>query len=152
MSEPIFPEAWVVDCVGCRCVITCFALDPQSEHTNRSTAPPFASAQVACPCCLGTYRYSSKDMRRGKIQPNPACRRNRSAQSAANPTTKLERKPGATPGRAESTKLDGALLVGACLIAAVRMGPAEVRPSPKLTATVTDAVRLAQEVLREMQR
>jgi hypothetical protein len=45
-------------------------------------------------------------------------------------------------------KLDGALLVGACLIAAIRMGTAEVRPSPKLTSTVTDSVKLARAVLR----
>jgi len=42
------------------------------------------------------------------------------------------------------------LLVGACLIAAVRMGSAEVRPSPKLTATVVDSVRLARVVLQEL--
>ncbi len=159
MPSPIFPDAWVVECAGCRCVITCFALDPQSEHMNKSTAPPATSAQVACPCCLGTYRYGEKDIRRGRIQPNPACRRNRSADLPAKPansgaglTASSRAKLGASPGTEPASKLDGALLVGACLIAAVRMGSAEVRPSPKLTVTVTDAVRLARAVLAEMQR
>jgi hypothetical protein len=72
-----FPDAWVVECTSCGCVITCLALDPQSEHMYKSTVPPSTSAQVACPCCLKTYRYSGGKIRRGKIQANPACRRER---------------------------------------------------------------------------
>ncbi|HYX54314.1 MAG TPA: hypothetical protein VE783_12735 [Candidatus Limnocylindrales bacterium] len=169
MPSLIFPDAWVVECAGCRCVITCFALDPQTEHMNQSTAPPATSAQVACPCCLGTYRYGEKAIRRGKIQPNPACRRKRDAQPSAHPGgtagASLSPKPAATSaptafaassanqnGAKHDAKLDGALLVGACLIAAIRMGSAEVRPSPKLTFTVSESVRLAREVLGELQR
>lgn len=117
------PSAWVVTCKACNCVITCFAIDPQREHMSRSQEPPQDSAQVACPCCFKTFRYARQDIRRGKMQPNEACRK-------------------------QMGKLDGALLVGACLIAAIRMGSAEVRPSPKLTSTVADSVKLARSVLR----
>ena len=46
----------------------------------------------------------------------------------------------------------GALLIAACIIAAIRLRGEAIRPSPKLTATVTEAITLARTVLRELQR
>lgn len=46
----------------------------------------------------------------------------------------------------------GALLIAACIIAAIRLRGEPIRPSPKLTATVTESVALARTVLRELQR
>jgi hypothetical protein len=47
---------------------------------------------------------------------------------------------------------NGALLIAACIVAAVRLRGEEVRPSPKLTAVVKDAVMLARLVLAELSR
>jgi len=46
----------------------------------------------------------------------------------------------------------GALLIAACIIAAIRLRGEPIRPSPKLTATVAEAINLARTVLRELQR
>lgn len=46
----------------------------------------------------------------------------------------------------------GALLIAACIIAAIRLRGEPIRPSPKLTSTVAEAVALAKTVLRELQR
>jgi integrase len=51
-------EAWVVECTGCKCVITCFAIDPQLEHGQAKSGPPYQSAVVTCPCCGSDYRYT----------------------------------------------------------------------------------------------
>jgi hypothetical protein len=95
---------------------------------KKAEQPPETSAQVACPCCLATYRYSDGAIRRGKIHRNPACQ-----------------------GR-EASKLEGALVIGACIIAARRLGSAEMKPGPMLESTVVDSVRLARKVLAETQR
>jgi hypothetical protein len=47
---------------------------------------------------------------------------------------------------------DRALLIAACIIAAIRLRGEPIRPSPKLTATVAESVALARTVLRELQR
>ncbi len=44
---------------------------------------------------------------------------------------------------------NGALLIAACIVAAIRLRGEPIRPSPKLTATVQDSVELAKMVLRE---
>ena len=46
----------------------------------------------------------------------------------------------------------GALLIAACIVAAIRLRGEPIRPSPKLTATVAEAVALARTILRELQR
>ncbi len=46
----------------------------------------------------------------------------------------------------------GALLIAACIIAAIRLRGEPIRPSPKLTAVVSESVALAKTVLRELQR
>ena len=45
----------------------------------------------------------------------------------------------------------GALLIAACLIAAIRLRGEPIQPSPKLRATIYDSVQLAVLVWREIQ-
>ena len=45
----------------------------------------------------------------------------------------------------------GALLIAACLIAAIRLRGEPIQPSPKLKATIYDSVQLAVLVWREIQ-
>ena len=52
----------------------------------------------------------------------------------------------------DKQKENGALLIAACIVAAIRLRGEPIRPSPKLTATVADSVELARLVLRELQR
>jgi hypothetical protein len=125
MSSP----AWVVSCTGCKCVITCFAIDPQAEHMNVDAKPPRESAQVSCPCCEKVYRYVAKDIRRGIPKRNEQCRLNGS-----------------------TAKPNGALLVAASIVAAIRLRGEPIKPSPKLTSTVSDSVQLARLVLAELGR
>ncbi len=47
---------------------------------------------------------------------------------------------------------NGALLIAACIVAAIRLRGEPIRPSPKLTATVQESIELAKMVLREVQR
>lgn len=49
-------------------------------------------------------------------------------------------------------KMKGALLVAASLIAVIRLRGEDLGPSPKLKATIYDSVRLAREILREVER
>jgi len=46
----------------------------------------------------------------------------------------------------------GALLIAACLVAAIRLRGEPIKPSPKLTATISESVQLARMVMREVQR
>ena len=123
MSSP-----WVVACKGCGCVINCFAVDPQVEHMRPEDRPPCSSALVTCSCCWKTFRYSGEQIARGTPAPGAACGNRKGA--------------GARP--------EGALLVAASVIAAVRLRGQEIAPSPKLTATVKDSVQLARLVLAEL--
>lgn len=45
----------------------------------------------------------------------------------------------------------GALLIAACLVAAIRLRGEPIKPSPKLKATIYDSVQLAVLVWRELQ-
>jgi hypothetical protein len=47
---------------------------------------------------------------------------------------------------------NGALLIAASIIAAIRLRGEEITPSPRLTAVVKDSVRLARLVLAELLR
>jgi hypothetical protein len=54
---------------------------------------------------------------------------------------------------------NGALLIAACIVAAIRLRGAAIRlrgepirPSPKLKATIADSVELARMVLAQIQR
>ncbi len=51
----------------------------------------------------------------------------------------------------DDEKQRGALLVAACLIAAIRLRGEPIKPSPKLNATIYDSVQLAVLVWRQMQ-
>lgn len=124
------PSPWVVTCAGCRCTITCFAVDPQVEHMEAREEPPGTSALVTCSCCWQTYRYAGKQITRGDPVQNPACARRKGKES----------------------KTDGAVLVAASVVAAIRLRGQDIKPSPKLTATIKDSIELARRVLTELQR
>jgi ABC-type transport system involved in cytochrome c biogenesis ATPase subunit len=47
---------------------------------------------------------------------------------------------------------NGALLIAASIVAAIRLRGQEVTPSPRLTAVVKDSVALARLVLAELSR
>jgi hypothetical protein len=121
--------AWVVTCTACKCVIVAFARDPQLEHGKGEVLlPPQSSCVLECICCGSAYRYSGADFVQGTPKRNPACLRK------------------------QSPKQDGALLIAASIVAAVRLRGEPIKPSPKLTATVNDAVHLARLVLNELER
>lgn len=47
---------------------------------------------------------------------------------------------------------NGALLIAACIVAAIRLRGEPVNPSPKLTTTIHESVQLARMVLAQIQR
>jgi hypothetical protein len=47
---------------------------------------------------------------------------------------------------------NGALLIAACIIAAIRLRGEPIERSPKVVATISDSVRLARLVWVELQR
>jgi len=47
---------------------------------------------------------------------------------------------------------NGALLIAACIVAAIRLRGEPITRSPKVVATISDSVRLAKMVLSELQR
>lgn len=47
---------------------------------------------------------------------------------------------------------NGALLIAACIVAAIRLRGEPIERSPKVIATISDSVRLAKMVLSELQR
>lgn len=91
--------------------------------------PPQRSALVTCSCCWKAYRYSGDQIGRGTPAQNPACARGKAGGSGA--------------------KSEGALLVAASIVAAIRLRGEAIHPSPKLTSTVRDSVQLARLVLAE---
>jgi hypothetical protein len=126
--------SWIVTCTACKCLITCCAIDPQAEHgRDLSPVPPLSSAVLQCPCCDGAYRYTGADMTRGVPRRNPSCEQRRLRQPAGG-------------------KLDGAVLIAATMVAAMRLRGEEVKSSPKVTATVADSIALARMVLARMER
>lgn len=54
-------------------------------------------------------------------------------------------------GMPKDPKQLGAMLIAASLVAAIRLRVEPMKPSPKLTATITDSVRLCVLVWREVQ-
>jgi hypothetical protein len=52
----------------------------------------------------------------------------------------------------EKQRENGALLIAASIVAAIRLRGQEVRPSPQLTAVIKDSVMLARLVLAELRR
>jgi hypothetical protein len=47
---------------------------------------------------------------------------------------------------------NGALLIAACIVAAIRLRGEPIVRSPKVMATISDSVQLARLVLQELQR
>jgi hypothetical protein len=47
---------------------------------------------------------------------------------------------------------NGALLIAASIVAAIRLRGQEIKPSPKLTATIKHSVELARLVLAEIEK
>jgi hypothetical protein len=47
---------------------------------------------------------------------------------------------------------NGALLIAASIVAAIRLRGEPIKPSPKLTATIKDSIDLARRVLAELGR
>jgi hypothetical protein len=45
-----------------------------------------------------------------------------------------------------------ALLIAASFIAAVRLAREEIKPSPKVHATIADSIKLAEMILQRLQR
>jgi hypothetical protein len=120
-------EAWVVECADCKCVIVCFACDPQSEHGRNVVGPPGDSAVLQCLCCGSTYRYGAKDIGRGVLKRNPACLRK------------------------QAPKPDGALLIAASIVAAIRLRGEPITHSPKVASTVADSLQLARMVMARLE-
>jgi hypothetical protein len=52
----------------------------------------------------------------------------------------------------DSQKQNGALLIAACIVAAIRLRGEPIQRSPKVVATISDSVRLAKMVLSELER
>lgn len=121
-------EAWVVECAGCKCILVCFAGDPQSEHGRNAVGPPSDSAVLACICCGSSYRYGAKDIKRGVPKRNPV---------------RL---------RKQAPKQDGALLIAASIVAAIRLRGEPITHSPKVVATVADSLQLARMVMARLER
>jgi len=122
-------KAWVVECPTCLCVIVAFARDPQLEHgKGEAVLPPQSSCVLECICCGSSYRYSKADFVQGTPKRNPACLRK------------------------QSPKQDGALLIAASIVAAIRLRGEPITHSPKVAATVADSLQLARMVLARMER
>jgi hypothetical protein len=52
----------------------------------------------------------------------------------------------------DSHKQNGALLIAACIVAAIRLRGEPIARSPKVIATIPDSVQLAKMVLSELKR
>jgi hypothetical protein len=47
---------------------------------------------------------------------------------------------------------NGALLIAACVVAAIRLRGEEIQHSPKVVATISDSIRLAKMVLQRLEQ
>ena len=132
MSFVAIPEAWVVRCKGCSCIVTCFATDPQAEHlAAKKPEPPYAGpVLVTCSCCWNVFRYLENEVFRGQPRKNDQCNR-------SNP---------------QKHKGDGALVVAASVVAAIRLRGEDVKPSPKLKSVIHDSLHLVRLLMAEIQK
>jgi len=114
------PSAWVVTCTGCGCTVTCQATDPQGEHTEPDrveAARPREARVVTCSCCWQAYRYEAAHISKGEPKPSVRCAARRQARNGQG-------------------KVDGALLVAASVVAAVRLNREEIQNSPKVQSAI----------------
>ena len=124
--------AWVVECADCKCIIVSCGIDPQEEHGRPAAlVTPLKSAVLTCPCCGSDYRYAGGSIVRGVPKRNPACQRRHHTQPQA---------------------LNGAMLVAASIVAAIRLRGEAIKPSPKVAAAVADSVQLARMVAANLER
>jgi hypothetical protein len=125
-------EAWIVECAGCRCLIVACGIDPQDEHgKEKRLISPLKGAVITCPCCGSDYRYGGDNIMRGIPKRNAAC---------------LRRNEQPRP------KQDGALVIAASIVAAIRLRGEPIARSPKVTATVSDSIQLARMVTERLER
>lgn len=113
--------------------MTCFATDPQAEHlATKKPEPPYAGpVQVTCSCCWNVFRYLENEIFRGQPRQNEQCNH-----------SELQRPKAG----------DGALVVAASVVAAIRLRGEDVKPSPKLKAVIHDSLRLVRLLMAEIQR
>jgi hypothetical protein len=52
----------------------------------------------------------------------------------------------------QNGKMDGAVVVAASIVAAIRLRGEPITQSPKVVATISDSVRLARMVLAQLER
>ena len=52
----------------------------------------------------------------------------------------------------DKQKENGAVLIAASIVAAIRLRGQEIKPSPKLTAVVHDSILLARTILAQMEK
>jgi hypothetical protein len=106
----------------------CFACDPQTEHGRNAVEPPGDSAVLECLCCGSTYRYDAKDIVRGTLQRNTTCLKK------------------------QAPKQDGALLIAASIVAAIRLRGKPIAHSPKVATTIADSLQLARMIMARLER
>jgi hypothetical protein len=61
-------------------------------------------------------------------------------------------KGGSPNNKEEEKKPNGAILIAASLIAAVRLNREEIKPSPSVTAKISDSIRLAEMIQARLRR
>ncbi len=125
------PEAWVVRCMRCSCIITCRAFDPRTSPEDA----PKSALPVTCSCCRTTHHYHPGDIYRAKPAPGVQCPAWKDARPADQPRDSRERNT---------------LAICASVIAAIRLHREEIRKSPKVVSTVSDSVNLAKIVLEKV--
>jgi len=144
MDVPAFSAAWVVKCAGCGCIITAWAVNPQTEHANpdKVTPPPPDSLQVACSCCWKAYLYKAENIFKASPRPSAACWNRKHPR--LEPTTKKV--------DSHSRAGDGALLIAASLVATIRLRGERFQPNSTVRASVADAIRFVRMIMAEMNK
>ncbi len=136
------PAAWVVRCKKCSCTINCRAIDPQTQHSepSKSERPPQEAVIVSCSCCWSAFRYNPAEVFKGQPSPSNTCpERQKIENTSNNPNNKENRQ-------------NAAILIAASFIAAVRLNREEIKPSPSVTAKISDSIRLAEMIQARLQR
>ena len=89
-------------------------------------APGIAPVLFTCSCCWSTFRYLDREILLGTPIQSEKCKRS----------------------KAQKPKPEGAMLVAASLVAAIRLRGEEVKPSPKLNCVIYDSILLARTILQ----
>ena len=123
----------MVRCKTCSCAITCWATDPQAQHlSDKKPVPPVAAPfMLTCSCCWSVWRYLEMEVSWGHPEQSENCRK-KNAKSGS--------------------KTQGALLVAASTIAAIRLRGELIKPRPKLKSLIYDSISLARLVQGEIEK